>query len=73
MKIEWKTCAKIGLSLFALYLAVTYWKNISGFIGIVIGAASPLIIGAGVAYIVNILMSFYERKFFAKAKNKNKI
>lgn len=71
MKIEWKTCAKIGLSLFALYLAVTYWKNISGFIGIVIGAASPLIIGAGVAYIVNILMSFYERKFFAKAKNKN--
>lgn len=71
MKIEWKTCAKIGISLFALYLAVTYWKNISGFIGIVIGAASPLIIGAGVAYIVNILMSFYERKFFAKAKNKN--
>lgn len=71
MKIEWKTCAKIGISLFALYLAVTYWKNISGFIGIVIGAASPLIIGAGTAYIVNILMSFYERKFFAKAKNKN--
>lgn len=71
MKIEWKTCAKIGISLFALYLAVTYWKNISGFIGIVISAASPLIIGAGVAYIVNILMSFYERKFFAKAKNKN--
>lgn len=70
MKIEWKTCAKIVISLFALFLAITYWKTVSGFIGMVFGAATPLFIGAAVAYVVNILMSFYERRFFGKTKNK---
>ncbi len=69
MKIEWKTCAKIVISLFALYLAITYWKTVSGFIGMMIGAASPLFIGGAIAYVVNILMSFYERRFFGKVKN----
>ena len=69
MKIEWKTCAKIAVCAFALFLAVTYWENFAKFIGLVFGAASPLFIGAGIAYVVNLLMSFYERKFFAKAKN----
>lgn len=70
MKIEWKTCAKIVISLFALFLAITYWKPFSGFIGMVFGAAAPLFIGAAAAYVVNILMSFYERRFFGKTKNK---
>lgn len=70
MKIEWKTCAKIVISLFALFLAITYWKTVSGFIGMVFGAATPLFIGAAAAYVVNILMSFYERSFFGKTKNK---
>ncbi|MBP1569144.1 MAG: AI-2E family transporter, partial [Oscillospiraceae bacterium] len=70
MKIEWKTCAKIVISLFALFLAITYWKTVSGFIGMVFGAATPLFIGAAAAYVVNILMSFYERRFFGKTKNK---
>ena len=70
MKIEWKTCAKIVISLFALFLAITYWKTVAGFIGMVFGAATPLFIGAAAAYVVNILMSFYERRFFGKTKNK---
>lgn len=70
MKIEWKTCAKIVISFFALFLAITYWKTVSGFIGMVFGAATPLFIGAAAAYVVNILMSFYERRFFGKTKNK---
>ncbi|MBP1574164.1 MAG: AI-2E family transporter [Oscillospiraceae bacterium] len=70
MKIEWKTCAKIVISLFVLFLAITYWKTVSGFIGMVFGAATPLFIGAAAAYVVNILMSFYERRFFGKTKNK---
>ena len=70
MKIEWKTCAKIGISIFLLYLAIVYWKTVSGFIGMVFGAAAPLFIGAAIAYIVNILMSFYEHRFFGKTKNK---
>ena len=69
MKIEFKTCAKIAVCVFALFLAVRYWEDFAKFIGLVIGAASPLFIGAGIAYVVNLLMSFYERKFFGKAKN----
>ncbi len=69
MKIEWKTCIKIAVCLFALYLAVTYWGTVAGFIGVLLGAASPLFIGGIVAYIVNLLMSSYEKRFFAKVKN----
>ena len=69
MKLDWKTCAKIAVSVFALFLAVTYWGDFAKFIGVVIGAASPLFIGAGIAYVVNLLMNFYERKLFKKAKN----
>ena len=69
MKIEWKTCAKIAVCVFALFLAIIYWDNCAKFIGLVISASAPLFIGAAVAYTVNLLMSFYERKFFGKAKN----
>ena len=69
MKIEWKTCAKIAVCVFALFLAIIYWDNFAKFIGLVISASAPLFIGAAVAYTVNLLMSFYERKFFGKAKN----
>lgn len=69
MKIEWKTCFKVIISLFVLYIAITYWKTAAGFAGMLIGAATPLFIGAAVAYVVNILMTFYEKKLFAKVKS----
>ncbi|MBR2639019.1 MAG: AI-2E family transporter [Oscillospiraceae bacterium] len=73
MKLEWKTCAKIAVSIFALYLAITYWKAAAGFIGTVIGAASPLIIGCAAAYVLNLLMTFYEKRLFGKVKNQKVI
>lgn len=73
MKLDWKICIRIAVCLFGLFLAVTYWGKVAGFIGMVIGAASPLIIGAVIAYIVNILMSFYEKRLFAKVKNQKLI
>ena len=69
MKIEWKTCAKIAVCGFGLFLAITYWKSFAKFVGLVFAAAAPLFIGAAVAYTVNLLMSFYEKKFFGKTKN----
>lgn len=70
MKIEWKNCFKIGTSIFLLYLCITYWSSFASFAGNVIGAALPLLIGCVIAYIVNILMSFYEKHYF---KNSQKI
>ncbi len=69
MKIDWKTCIKICVCIFALYLGITYWGTVAGFVGIIIGAASPLLIGGIVAYILNILMSLYEKYLFANVKN----
>ncbi len=70
MKLEWKTCLKIGVSIFLLYLCITYWSALAALVGTVIGAAKPLIIGAILAYLFNILMSFYEKHYFVKNADK---
>ncbi len=69
MKLDWKTCIRIALCIFGLYLAITYWGTLAGFIGVLLGAASPLLIGGIIAYILNLLMSFYEKHLFTKVKN----
>lgn len=69
MKLNWKTCFVVGLSIFLLYLCIHYWTAVAGVISMVVGAASPLLVGCMVAYVVNILMSFYERHFLPASKN----
>ena len=66
MKIEWKSCFRVGVSIFILYLCIQYWPNVMGFLSTAVGAAFPLLAGCIVAYMVNILMSFYEKRFFTK-------
>lgn len=69
MKLEWKTCLKAGVSIFILYLGIHYWGGVSDFIVSLLSAAGPLFIGGIIAYLVNILMSCYERHFFTKSRN----
>ncbi|MBR6668949.1 MAG: AI-2E family transporter [Clostridia bacterium] len=68
MKLTWKTCLRAGITVVLVYLACTYWKDLVKVVSLALGAASPLIIGAVVAYVANILMGFYERHFFVKSK-----
>lgn len=68
MKVEWKTCARVGVSAFALYLAIRYWAGFSRLLGLMAQAAAPLILGCVIAYVVNILMSCYERHMPSKGK-----
>ena len=68
MKVQGKTCLKVGVSIFLLYLAIHYWPALAGFAASLLGAATPLVIGAMLAYMVNILMSFYERHYFPKSR-----
>ena len=68
LKLSWKTCLRAGVTVVAVYLACTYWKTLTNAVGVAVGAASPLIVGAVIAYVANILMSFYERHFFPKSK-----
>ena len=64
MKVEWKTCWRLGASIFLLYLAIHYWTGFAGVLTTVIGAAFPLLLGFVIAYALNILMSFYEKFYF---------
>lgn len=68
LKLPWKSCIRAGVTVVAVYLACTYWPMLTGALGVALSAASPLIIGAVIAYVANILMSFYERHFFVKSK-----
>ena len=70
MKTDIKKHASLLIGLFILYLAIRYWDGAVNILSMAIGAASPLIIGGGIAYILNILMSFFERYYFPKSKSK---
>ena len=69
MKIEWKSCLRLGVTVFLTFLAIHYWSSLTGFVGAVFGAASALILGCVIAYVLNILMSFYEKHYFPKSKS----
>ena len=68
LKLTWNACFKVGLSVFVLYLCIHYWAGAAGLLGTMAGAALPLILGAMIAYVVGILMGFYERHYFPKSE-----
>ncbi len=72
MKLEWKTCFKLGVTVVAIFLVIHYWSAVSGFAALAIGAAVPLFLGCAIAYVANILMNFYE-KYFVIICKKSKI
>lgn len=70
MKLSAKTCLRIGVTLFLLYLAISYWPAAIGFVRAFLGTLSPVFIGFAIAYIVNIIMCSYERMYFPRSRNK---
>lgn len=64
MRQEWKGWFRLGVTLFLLYLAIHYWGALSHGALLVLGTAAPLLLGAVIAYAVNILMSIYERVYW---------
>ena len=69
MKLEVKKALKICACVFLLFLCIHYWDGFVAFLGKVISAASPLVLGGVIAFIVNILMSRYEKWFFPKKQS----
>lgn len=68
MKIEWKTCFRVGVSVFLVYLCIKHWQPVADFVFSLLGASVPLIIGGAIAFLLNILMCFFERCYFPKSK-----
>lgn len=70
MKTDIKKHASLLTGIFILYLCIRYWDGAVGIVSMAVSAATPLIVGAVIAYILNILMSFFERYYFPKSKSK---
>ena len=68
--ISWKNCFRVGVSIFLLYIAIYYWKEMAAGVAMIINAFMPIFIGMAIAYVINILMSFYEKHYFAKSTDK---
>lgn len=62
MKLEWNSCLRIGSTIVITYLIIHYWQAFAGLASLALGAAIPLLLGCVIAYILNIPMSFFERK-----------
>ena len=73
MRVEWKSCFRICVSAFLLYLAIYYWSGLTNLAGLALQAAFPLILGGVIAYVANILMSFYERKLSGNGRTWKKV
>lgn len=73
MTISTKDCVKVGVTAALVYLFVHFCDNIFGMCGLLLSSAMPLITGFIIAYVVGILMQFYEKKLpFEKLKNGDK-
>lgn len=70
VNIKWKTCFKIGVSAFILFLCIYYWQTVVNYLLVIAGSLISLLIGGVIAYIVNILMSFLESHYFADSNKK---
>lgn len=69
MNVNWKSCVRIGVSVFLLYLCITYWPAFTDLFHSLLQAAAPLLLGCILAYAINILMTFYEAHYFPRSSH----
>lgn len=76
MKSKYQKMLPVAVFLIILFSIYRYWDWGEGMLNTFISAVSPFVFGGAIAYIVNILMSFYEstivRFVKLKAVTKNK-
>lgn len=68
MELKWNTCIRAGVTVLLVYFVIHYWDFCTTLLGTAAGAAFPLFLGCAMAYVVDILMSFFERHFFKTNK-----
>ncbi|MBQ4528649.1 MAG: AI-2E family transporter [Clostridia bacterium] len=66
MHFRLKTIFQILGGIFLLYLSIYYWNSVSSVLVNLIDAIIPVVGGFSIAYVLNILMTFYERHYFPK-------
>ncbi|MGN0676355.1 MAG: AI-2E family transporter [Ruminococcus sp.] len=69
-KKELKKYLIIGAVAVGVMIIVKNLTYIGGFISLIFTAVSPLVIGCAIAFVFNIIMSFFERYYFPKSRKK---
>lgn len=69
MKFDRTLLLRVGGAVFLLYLCIHYWDPFIGFLREIMAATTPLILGFVIAYLVNILMEFYEARYFTQSNS----
>lgn len=69
-KADTKFFLKIAGIIFALYLCIHYWPSAALILKTAFAAVLPLILGAVIAYPLDILTSFFERHLLSKSDKK---
>lgn len=57
-----KISVYLGAAALILWMITHYWPAVERFAALIVSAAAPLIAGCVIAYAVNILMTFYEKR-----------
>ena len=57
-----KISVHLGAAALILWMITHYWPAVERFAALIVSAAAPLIAGCVIAYAVNILMTFYEKR-----------
>lgn len=73
MKFDKKICMKIFGGALLLFLCIHYWEPAMKLFSLFLNASMPIIVGFIIAYVLNILMSFYERHYFIKHSDKKAV
>ena len=60
VKQDFKKMLGFAGALVLVFLVIHYWEKLEGALAVAVSAATPLIIGCAMAYVINILMRFYE-------------
>lgn len=66
MTISWKTCFRIGVTVLLLLAFIVCGPHILSLLKLLLGAVTPIVVGLAIAYVLNILMSCYERFYFPR-------
>ncbi len=73
MNITWKNCIRVSICALITFFIIHYFDAGVAFLGVLLAAVTPVIIGFVVAYILNILMSFYERHYLPRLSGKKAV
>jgi predicted PurR-regulated permease PerM len=68
--ISQKSLIKTIIAAGIVLLVVIYFSEVLGIVKNVYGVISPLLLGAAIAYVLNLLVALYEKIYFPKSKSK---